>query len=120
MRPPSRKANGRYRLDARGEPVFEPDPTAWSRWFETSFVQRVVGSTPLTDDVSVSTIFLGLDHNYASTGPPVLWETMIFGGPLDQTQVRCAGSREQAQAMHHHLLLRAQQAQEAQACPLTP
>lgn len=27
----------------------------------------------------VSTVFLGLDHDYTGKGPPVLWETMIFG-----------------------------------------
>ncbi len=26
----------------------------------------------------VSTVFLGLDHNYAPNGPPILFETMIF------------------------------------------
>jgi len=29
-------------------------------------------------DQLVSTIFLGLDHNFSRTGPPVLFETMIF------------------------------------------
>jgi hypothetical protein len=30
--------------------------------------------------VSVSTIFLGVDHGFRT---PILFETMIFGGPLD-------------------------------------
>lgn len=29
--------------------------------------------------IEVSTVFLGLDHNFSGKGPPVLWETMIFG-----------------------------------------
>lgn len=33
--------------------------------------------------VDVSTVFLALDHNYFG-GPPLLFETMIFGGPEDQ------------------------------------
>jgi hypothetical protein len=32
--------------------------------------------------VCVSTVFLGLDHNFLRTGPPVLFETMIFGVPF--------------------------------------
>ncbi len=32
----------------------------------------------------VSTVFLGLDYNYNRTGEPVLFETMAFGGPLDE------------------------------------
>jgi hypothetical protein len=30
----------------------------------------------------ISTVFLGLDHNF-SGGDPLLFETMVFGGPLD-------------------------------------
>jgi hypothetical protein len=41
----------------------------------------------LPDDVAVSTVFLGINHNYTG-GAPVLFETMIFGGPWDQYQWR--------------------------------
>ena len=46
-------------------------------------------SVALTDvgDVCVSTIFLVVNHNYGN-GPPLLFETMIFGGPEDQFQQR--------------------------------
>lgn len=37
-------------------------------------------------DVTISTVFLSLDH--ATEGPPLLFETMIFGGPLDEFQWR--------------------------------
>lgn len=39
------------------------------------------------DSISVSTVFLGLDHSWGD-GPPVVFETMIFGGPLDDDQWR--------------------------------
>lgn len=39
------------------------------------------------DGVRVSTVFLGLDHSFGA-GPPVLWETMIFGGDHDEYQER--------------------------------
>ena len=32
--------------------------------------------------VTVSTVFLGLDHSFGD-GPPLLFETMIFGGAQD-------------------------------------
>lgn len=38
-------------------------------------------------DITVSTVFLGVDHNYGD-GPPLLFETMIFGGEHDQYQER--------------------------------
>ena len=36
----------------------------------------------------VSTVFLGLDHSYNPDGPPILFETMIFGGPHNEYQER--------------------------------
>ena len=38
-------------------------------------------------EAEVSTVFLGLDHSFVS-GPPVLFETMIFGGQYDQEMWR--------------------------------
>lgn len=47
----------------------------------------------------VSTIFLGMDHSWGE-GPPLLFETMVFGpGALDQEQDRCS-TYEEAEAMH--------------------
>lgn len=39
-------------------------------------------------EVTVSTVFLGVDHNWSDVGPPVLFETMIFGGEHDEYQQR--------------------------------
>ena len=39
------------------------------------------------DDITVSTVWLGIDHQYGA-GPPLIFETMIFGGPLDEEQWR--------------------------------
>jgi len=44
--------------------------------------------------VKVSTVFLGLDHNYEQIGPPIVFETMVFGGPLDREQIRYATADE--------------------------
>lgn len=35
-------------------------------------------------------MFLGLDHRFGSSGPPLIFETMVFGGSLDQEQDRYA------------------------------
>jgi hypothetical protein len=34
------------------------------------------------DDVTISTVFMGINHQFGD-GPPLIFETMIFGGPLD-------------------------------------
>lgn len=39
-------------------------------------------------EVSVSTVFLGLNHNFSDKGPPILFETMVFGGKFDGEQRR--------------------------------
>jgi hypothetical protein len=41
-------------------------------------------------DVLVSTVFLGLDHNHSNDGPPIVFETLVFGGPNDQYMYRYA------------------------------
>lgn len=48
---------------------------------------RSLAKTDLPDDVHVSTVFLGLDHSWGGK-PPVVFETMIFGGPHDMFQER--------------------------------
>ena len=94
----------KYILNDNGEPVAEPDMMKWAEWYETSRKARVVKQEQIGES-RVSTVFLALDHSWMK-GPPVLWETMVFGGKLDQDQARCAGNREQAEAMHREMVER--------------
>ena len=104
-----------YILNEHGEPVREDDFWKWGRWFETAHrhvADEIIGGA------RVSTVFLGIDHGYNFDGrPPVLWETMVFGGPCDQEQERCAGSREQAEAMHAAVACRVRQVHAAEKQP---
>jgi len=76
-----------YVLDANGEPERCDDWMRWAKWFEDT-PARIVAREELPNGVQVSTVFLGLDHNFFGRGAPVLWETMIFGGPHNDLQVR--------------------------------
>lgn len=87
----------KYILDEQNQPVECPDVLTWGRWFEASGDQCKVGHTTF-DGGYVSTVFLGLDHNFTQ-GEPVLWETMIFGGPHDGFQDRYT-SRATAELGH--------------------
>jgi len=51
----------------------------------------------------VSTVFLGIDHNFGWDGPPVLFETMVFGedGASDLYSTRACTWRE-ALREHDH------------------
>ena len=53
------------------------DPIKWARWFENN-KNRIVKQDLLSNGYWVSTVFLGLDHNFASKSKPLIFETMIF------------------------------------------
>lgn len=90
----------RFILNEAGEPIPCENLHEWGRWFETE--NRIVARDVFLD-CRVSTVFLGLDHSFGK-GPPILWETMVFGGEMNQEQDRCSGSREQAEAMHKRMV----------------
>lgn len=69
----------------------------WGRWFELAS-NRVVEQTDI-DKVRISTMFLGIDHSFGCGGPPIVYETMIFGGEHDQYQDRCC-TWDEAKKMH--------------------
>lgn len=70
---------GKYILDGHN-PVLCEDLVTWAQAFEKS--DRHVARTA-QNDIVVSTIFLGIDYNFGG-GPPLLFETMIFGGEHDR------------------------------------
>jgi hypothetical protein len=61
------------------------DFQTWARDFEKG-TDRHVALTKL-DGAEVSTVFLGLNHRFGD-GPPLVFETMVFGGVCDQEQKR--------------------------------
>jgi hypothetical protein len=99
-----------YILNSELVPVSCEDIKTWARWMETA--ERTLAKDKTRGGVLVSTVFLGLDHNFTSYGPAVLYETMIFCGPLDLDQARystyadaMAGHKEMfRQALHAELL----------------
>jgi hypothetical protein len=55
-------------------------------WFNTQrYEDRMVNRTYLPNDVAISTIFIGINHNFSplAAGDPILFETMVFGGEHD-------------------------------------
>lgn len=63
------------------------DLMLWGAWMEENRSNRHVGDDQI-GDIWVSTVFLGLDHSYRNNGVPILFETMLFGGPIDQDMNR--------------------------------
>ena len=68
----------------------------WAAQFQSS--KRIV-KQEMISDVKISTVFLGLDHSFLGVGPPILFETMIFGGEHNEYQERYS-TWEEAEAGH--------------------
>lgn len=90
---------GSYILDGR-VPVRCEDLHQWVRNLETA--NRRVAKTVVSEDVMVSTMFLGVDHSF-DDGPPVLFETMVF---RDGVGVECErySTWEEAEAGHTRMV----------------
>lgn len=98
--------NRKYILD--GKTPVPCDLMTWAKKFETS--NRTVAKTEI-GDVLISTVFLGLDHNWLAIGPPILFETMIFGGKLDQEQERYS-TWEEAERGHQQMVAQCEKEQK--------
>lgn len=94
-----------YILDGH-TPVKTDNLQEWAEKFDRE--NRIVKQETIDrghglEPVKVSTVFLGLDHSFGS-GPPILFETMVFGGHLDERQWRCS-TWEQAEIQHQDACL---------------
>lgn len=74
--------------DRDGQPTDHDD---WARAFEDQ-AGRQIGRDQVGDAL-VSTVWLGLNHNRA-VGPPLIFETLIFGGPSDGDMWRYSTEEE--------------------------
>lgn len=97
----------RYILTDSGEIQQVHDLEQWAKWIETNNSKRIVAKTRVNTGVEVSTIFLGLDHQFGD-GPPLLFETLVFGGQYDQEQWRWS-TRTQAISEHDQIVMAVRQ-----------
>lgn len=66
-------------------------------------IGRIIDRTDIVDDIYVSTVFMAIDHSREDEGPPVLFETMVFGGELDGMMNRYT-SYEAAEDGHQEIV----------------
>jgi len=103
-----------YILDADGKtPIEEPDLIKYVEWLEAHHEQCSV-ARDAAGPYEISTVFLGTNHNWRGTGPPVLWETMIFGdegdGKFGGLAQRRYASYDDAVAGHRYFVAAVRQA----------
>ena len=89
--------NDKFILD--GHKAVRVDLMTWAKWYEKA--DRKVAKDTVGES-RISTVFLGMNHQWGK-GPPLLFETMVFDGPLDGEQERCS-TWEQAEAQHAEIV----------------
>jgi hypothetical protein len=93
------KTEGKYILKGN-KPVPCYDLLEWAEWFEKA--DRHIGQFKYRG-VFISTVFLGLDHNFLRSGDPILWESMVFYKGKEQLQFRY--DSYQSARFHHFMIL---------------
>lgn len=97
------------------EPVAVADVLTWGAWIqEHKYTPRGADDEGMDDcrvgsdhigESWVSTTFLGIDHSWREDGPPILFETLVFGGPLADEMDRYA-TWDEAKAGHEAMCAR--------------
>ncbi len=73
----------------------------WAKTFDSDFTStRVIERTTLPGDILVSTVLLGIDHNFSDEGPPLIFETMVFAENENDLDMRRYSTKEEAKAGH--------------------
>jgi hypothetical protein len=93
------KGSEHYILDDNRNPIPAPDLDTWAKLMQRPEARRVAVTE--IGGSRISTVFLALDHSFG-VGEPLLFQTDVFGGPLDGEMVRCS-TWEQAEAMHEEM-----------------
>jgi len=81
-------------------PVLEEDLITWAKWLEQAALsgERTVAKDTVGKKL-VSTVFLGIDHQYGA-GPPILFETMILDDNMYDSYQERYETWEEAEAGH--------------------
>lgn len=96
-----------YILNDQGEPEPCDDLEFWSIWHlsdERRKVRQQTFPNAQGQEIYVSTVFLGTNHQFGD-GPPVLWETMVWVGDEHLDFCWRYTSREAAIAGHARVVL---------------
>lgn len=89
-----------YILNENREVVPASSVIEWAVWLDDS-TRRIVAQTQFDPDILVSTVFLGLNHRFFGKGPPLVFETMVFGiNAEDEAMTRRYSSWDDAETGH--------------------
>jgi len=77
----------------------------WAKWLEENEDKKIIRQEELSDGKWVSTVFLGLDHNFGG-GKPLIFETMVFPkwGELGELDMDRYSTYKEAEAGHKRMV----------------
>ncbi len=90
-----------FYIEVEGNPV-PATLMEWGSWSKNIDNRRV--ASDYIGEVHVSTVFIGMDQGFGQ-GPPLLYETMVFRGPMDG-EIDRYSTREEALRGHQEMLNR--------------
>lgn len=79
---------------------FKGDVIAWAQKFEKE--NRQVALDILLDGKVVSTVFLGIDHNFTKQGIPLIFETVVFPNKGNEPELECERYATEEEALIGH------------------
>lgn len=90
----------RYVLNADRTVSRMDDYVEWMKRFGTD--ARQIARTEMLDGRIVSTEFLAIDFNHSNSGPPMLFETVVFSSEKDLSEEWMEHCSTYAQALEQH------------------
>ena len=93
-----------------GEVKIEDNFSVFNKFFLDVRNSRLAENTVGTS--WISTVFLGFDHSHQKGGNPILWETIVFDGPLAGEMERYC-TMQDAIAGHYQMVERVREAENA-------
>ena len=102
--------------------IYRRDGTPYPEGFQGMFeygvdcgdpAKKIVKQERLPDGRFVSTVWLGLNHQYGD-GPPLIFETMVFGGDGDSRECERYSTEAEALAGHKAMVARLRTEAECQ------
>lgn len=77
----------------------------WAKLFQDT-AKRIVAQQCLKNGIYVSTVWLGLNHNFSGRGRPLIYETMVFPkeGDGNEMDYQRYFSRRQAEIGHKKMI----------------
>jgi hypothetical protein len=87
--------------DRQGNPISDEEYSAIIEG-DLAFDTKRVAETTLPNGVWVSTVWLGIDHNWGHIGPPLIFETMVFENGDIGADLRMARYSTEEEALKGH------------------